>query len=87
MPAQDWGAAARSLVQPFWRSNAAQPVTADVISQQHIRGARRLASKPWWFQLLFWVLVSSSLVLLLLVNQLDPGSIPHGIATGEARRT
>lgn len=75
MPAQDWGAR-----RARWCNHS-------VISQQHIRDARRLASKPWWFQLLVWVLVASSLVLLLLVNQLDPGSIPPGIATGEARHT
>lgn len=37
-----------------------------------------LAEKPWWFQLLFWGLVAVSLALLLLINQLDPGSIPPG---------
>lgn len=44
---------------------------------------RRLAEKQWWFQLLFWGLVAISLALLLLVNQLDPGSIPPGTAVGE----
>lgn len=42
----------------------------------------RLAEKPWWFQLLFWGLVAVSLALLLLVNQLDPGSIPPGTCVG-----
>lgn len=44
----------------------------------------RLAGKQWWFQLLFWGLVATSLLLLLLVNQLDPGSIPPGTAVGES---
>jgi hypothetical protein len=44
---------------------------------------RRLAERQWWFQLIFWGLVTLSLVLLLLVNQVDAGSIPPGPATGE----
>ena len=43
----------------------------------------RLAERQWWFQLLFWAMIAASLVLLLLTNQLDPGSILRGTAVGE----